>query len=71
MRKSQEQEQSESGSNLPQIPVLMPEKDSTETRIAIDTSTKMDGLSLNGSMHNRPNSNGACLMSCCVSAGPL
>ena len=68
MRKSQEQEHSKSGSNLPQIPVIMPVKDSTETRIVIDTSTKMDGLSLNGAMHNRPNLNGACLMSCCVSA---
>ena len=55
MRKSQEQEQSESESNLPQVPVIMPDKDSTEKRIVIDTSTKMDGLSLNGAMHKRPN----------------
>ena len=31
----------------------MPDQDSTETRIVIDTSTKIDGLSLNGAMHNR------------------
>ena len=55
MRKSQEQEQPESGINRPQVPVIMRDKDSTETRIVIDTSARMDGLSLNGAMHNRPN----------------
>ena len=57
MRKSQEQDKSESRSNLPHVPVIMPDQDSTETRIVhvIDTSTKIDSLSLNGAMHNRPN----------------